>query len=373
MRVLHVYRTYFPDTQGGLEEVIHQICRNTASHQVESRVFTLSENPDPTMVRRDEAVVYRFKCTFEVASCGVSFTALAGFKTLVQWADLIHYHFPWPFADMLHLMGGVKKPSIVTYHSDVVRQKGLLLLYRPLMHSFLKKMDKIVATSTNYFATSKTLARFREKVEVIPIGLNSESYPRLQMEVLERLRQQVGEGFFLFIGVLRYYKGLHILLNAIRNTDMVVVIAGSGPVEHTLHQQAEALGLHNVHFVGRVDDDEKIALIHLARAMVFPSHLRSEAFGVTLLEGAMYGKPLISTEIGTGTSYVNEHGVTGYVVTPNAPQALRNAMVKLHQNVELASEMGASARKRYEALFTGQMMGERYVRLYRSVYRAADE
>jgi len=367
MRVLHVYRTYFPDTQGGLEEVIRQICKNTISHQVESRVLTLSDDPDPAIIERDEAYVYRYKCTFEVASCGMSFSAIAGFKQLVEWADIIHYHFPWPFADLLHLLSDVKKPSVMTYHSDVVRQKELLWFYRPLMHYFLGRMDRIVATSPNYAATSETLALFRDKVEVIPIGLNMDSYPLLNSQVLELMKARVGDGFFLFIGVLRYYKGLNILLDAIKDSDLKVVIVGSGPVERELHQQAERLGLDNVHFLGRVDDDEKVALIELSRAMVFPSHLRSEAFGVTLLEGAMYGKPLISTEIGTGTSYVNEHNVTGFVVTPNDAQSLRDAMMRLHQDAELAAEMGRAAHKRYEALFTGLMMGERYARLYESV------
>ncbi len=367
MRVLHVYRTYFPDTQGGLEEVIRQICRNTSSHQVESRVITLSDNPDPAMIQSEEADVYRYKCTFEVASCGVSFSAIAGFKRLVAWADIIHYHFPWPFADLLHLLSGVKKPCVMTYHSDVVRQKELLWLYRPLMRYFLGKMDRIVATSPNYAATSESLAVFRDKVELIPIGLNMDSYPPLKSQVLERMKARVGDDFFLFIGVLRYYKGLNILLDAIKGTDLKVVIVGSGPVERELHLQAEGLGLDNVHFLGCVDDDEKVVLIELSRAMVFPSNQRSEAFGVTLLEGAMYGKALISTEIGTGTSYVNKAGVTGLVVTPNDPQSLRDAMMKLHQDPVLAIEMGRAAHKRYESLFTGLMMGERYARLYESV------
>lgn len=367
MKVLHVYRTYFPDTQGGLEEAIRQICKNTKCHQVESRIITLSDNPDPFIVSYEEADVYRYKCTFELASCGMSLSAIAGFKELVDWADIIHYQFPWPFADMLHLLGRVNKPAIVTYQSDVVRQKQLLQLYQPLMHWFLGKMDRIVTTSHNYAETSETLALFRDKLDIIPIGLNKEGYPSLKPGVYERLKAQVGEDFFLFVGVLRYYKGLHILLDAIKDTALQVVIAGKGPVEHDLHQQAEQLGLTNVHFLGRVDDDEKIALIELSRAMVFPSHLRSEAFGVTLLEGAMYAKPLISTEIGTGTSYVNEHEVTGYTVEPNDPQSLRDAMIKLHQDPVLAETMGQAAYDRYESLFTGHVMGERYVRLYRSV------
>jgi rhamnosyl/mannosyltransferase len=367
MKVLHVYRTYFPDTQGGLEEVIRQICRNTLAEGVESRVFTLSPQAGHSVVLREEADVYRYHRTFEVASCGVSVTALAGFKRLVAWADIVHYHFPWPFADMLHVLAAVKKPSVLTYHSDVIRQKKLLMLYGPLMRHFLKQIHCIVATSDNYVASSGQLQDFKNKVEIIPIGLDDNSYLQPTEAALAAARARCGEGFFLFIGVLRYYKGLHILLEAIQNTDLQVVIVGMGPIEDELRGQAEQLGLNNVQFLGYVGDEEKIALIQLAKAIVFPSHLRSEAFGVTLVEGALFGKPLISAEIGTGTSYVNVHNETGFVVPPADPEQLRLAMLRLHEDGLLARQLGSAARQRYERLLTGQKMGQSYARLYRRI------
>ena len=57
MKVLHVYRTYFPDSQGGLEEVIRQICLATRDHGVTSKVFTLSDEPFPHTLPRVEAEV----------------------------------------------------------------------------------------------------------------------------------------------------------------------------------------------------------------------------------------------------------------------------------------------------------------------------
>lgn len=143
------------------------------------------------------------------------------------------------------------------------------------------------------------------------------------------------------------------------------MIVGTGPVETTLMRQASKLGLNNARFLGHVSDPEKVALMRLCRAVVFPSHQRSEAFGVTLLEGAMFGKALISTEIGTGTSYINADGETGFVISPADAKGLREVMLRLNRNDALAERMGQAARARYEALFTGRLMGERYVRLYR--------
>jgi rhamnosyl/mannosyltransferase len=163
---------------------------------------------------------------------------------------------------------------------------------------------------------------------------------------------------------MRYYKGLHILLDAMQGLNYPVVIVGAGPLEAELHAQAKALGLQNLHFLGRLGDEDKVALLELSYAVVFPSHLRSEAFGISLLEGAMYGKPMISSEIGTGTSYINIHNETGLVVPPSNPQAFREAMRTLWENPTRAAEMGAKAEARYRQLFTADEMGRKWTALY---------
>ena len=290
MRVLHVYRTYFPETQGGLEEVIRQICLNTRRHGVVSRVLCASPSIRPRVVRRKEAAVYRSRLNVEIASCDLSFQALGLFRRMLKWADVVHYHFPWPFADMLHFAARVRSPTVLTYHSDIVRQRVLAALYSPLMLRFLRSMDRIVCTSPNYFATSPVLQRFEDKVEILPIGLDPDSYPSPERAEVAAERARYGEGFFLFIGVLRYYKGLHILLEAIQGAPYRVVIVGSGPTEAELKKQARDLRLNNVAFAGQVSDRTKVALIELSRAVVFPSSMRSEAFGVTLLEGCYAGQ-----------------------------------------------------------------------------------
>ena len=286
------------------------------------------------------------------------------FRRLLKWADLVHYHFPWPFADVLHFAAGVRQPTVLTYHSDVVRQRALGWLYAPLMRRFLESMDRVVCTSPNYLASSPVLSRLQAPLEVIPIGLDPASYPQPPAAHVEQVRQQFGSGFFLFVGVLRYYKCLHILLDAIHDTPLRAVIAGAGPTEAALKRQARQLGLRNVVFAGHVSDETKMALLALSRAVVWPSYLRAEAFGVGLLEGAMQGRALISTEVGSGTSHVNVDGETGLVVAPASPQALRAAMLRLHECPALAERLGAGGRERFRQLFTGALMGDRYASLY---------
>jgi len=367
MRVLHFYKTYQSESYGGIEQTIYQLCKCSSASGVESEVLTLSDAPDPAELMYEGHKVHRVKLDLQIASTGFSLSALKRFAQLAAEVDIVHYHFPWPFMDLAHFVTRMNKPSVVTYHSDIVRYKTLLQLYRPLMHRFLSSVDAIVATSPNYLQTSSVLAGYKDKTQVIPIGLDKNNYPMPSTERMDKWQKQIGGRFFLFVGAIRYYKGLHILLDAARGTDYPIVIVGAGPIEQELKQRVQEQGLRNVVFLGIVDDEDKVALLQLCYAIVFPSHLRSEAFGISLLEGAMYGKPMISSEIGTGTSYINNHRETGLVVPPSDPDAFRLAMQQLWDDPELARTMGARAQARYQKLFTARVMGEGYASLYRDV------
>lgn len=367
MRVLHFYKTYYPDSFGGIEQAIFQLVEGSARYGVDSEVLYLSKSGTAKDLRVANHIVHRSRLDFDILSSGFSMSAFRDFSNLASQVDLVHYHFPWPFMDIVHFATRLKKPTVLSYHSDIVRQKCLLQLYRPLMYRFLSQIDCIVTASPNYVSSSPVLRRYSDKVSVIPYGLDSNTYVQPDARVLDRWRLRLGGPFFLFLGMLRYYKGLHILLEAMAETEFPVVIAGAGPMENELKQHAARLNLKNLHFVGEVSEEDKAALFQLCYAVTFPSHLRSEAFGISLLEGAMYGKPLISCEIGTGTTYINIDGETGIVIPPGDPLALRHAMAKLWKAPELAKKMGEGARQRFEELFTAEHMTKSYVELYRKV------
>ncbi len=315
-------------------------------------------------LQRPEAEVYRYPLNIEVASCGISIQALKSIEKHAEWADVINFHFPWPFADFIDLFIKSNKRKIVTYHSDIIRQRALLAVYRPLMDRFLRGVDSIIATSPEYAKSSQVLSRFQHKVSVVPIGLDERSYPQAGSLNLKSAKEKYGDGFFLFVGMLRYYKGLDYLLEAMVGVDFKLLIAGQGPEESKLKHKALKLGLKNTHFLGHVDDELKASLMILSRAVILPSHVRSEAFGVSLLEAAMYGKPLVSCEIETGTTFINKDSETGIVVPPAQPEKLKQALQCLHDSVELSDQYGQGARKRFEQLFQAKAMGRDYAKIY---------
>ena len=369
MKVLHVYRRYYPESFGGIEESIRQTIFNT-SEQTTSRVLTLSANTNQIQqIELDGHLIYQIPQLFEISSCSIALKGLSLFPSLCKWADIIHYHFPWPFADVLHFLfkHSRSKKTVVSYHSDIIRQKLLFQLYKPLMRLFLNSVNNIIVSTENYLDSSAVLAKYRKKVQVIPIGLSKQSYPKCEDIRIRYWQERLGYHFFLFIGVLRYYKGLEVLLESAKNAPYKIVIAGTGPIESELKLKAENMQLDNVIFLGQISNVDKIALLQLAIGFVFPSYLRSESFGISLLEAAMFKRALITTDIDSGMKHINHNQVTGFVVKPYDPKQLRHAMDVLYRCPELAKKFGLAAKTRYENFFSGKQMGTMINRLYQKL------
>jgi glycosyltransferase involved in cell wall biosynthesis len=371
MRILHIYRTYYPDSQGGIQQAIRHICLATQAYATESRIFTLSPNPSPKKISSTEGLVIRSKSWMAPASCDLSgISSLLEYQELVAWADVIHYHFPWPFFDILELFNFSKKPCVLTYHSDIVRQKFMNKFYTMLMHRTLRAMSAIIATSPNYLNSSPVLRRYflQDKVTMIPLGMARFQSEQMNLdEFTSDYLQQVGVKsgeYLLFIGVLRYYKGVHNLIAAAKSIDSSIVVAGDGPQAKIIRELSKLNKLTNIIFLGEVSEEQKHVLLRNCLALVLPSHLRSEAFGMVLIEASMFAIPMISCEIGSGTSYVNIHGKTGLVIPPSDPAALSEACNRLIKDRVLTNQMGKAALERYEELFSITALGKAHINLY---------
>lgn len=372
MKVLHVYKTYVPDTIGGVENFIDQLIISGSSLGVEAEVFTLTKERKASTITINNYKVHKIPFLFQVLSTPISFVAFYKFYKMAKKADVIHFHFPWPIGDAMYFIAKIflrkKLPYIITYHSDIVKQFRMLKVYAPLMNLFLSNADAIVSSSPNYTRTSSVLQKFSQKVYTIPIGLDEDTYISPRVQTIDFWKDKINQKFFLYIGSMRYYKGLDYLIEAAKGIDLSIVIIGSGePQESLLKKKAAQLGIHNIYFLGNVNNENKIALLKLCYGVILPSNLRSEAFGISLLEGAMYGKPLISCEIGTGTTYINLNKETGLVIPPADVMALQNALNYLIQNPQEALRMGKNARQRYLKFFQAKTMAQSYYSLYQNL------
>lgn len=369
MRVLHVYKTSFPTTVGGIEVFIDNLSNHTNRLGVENTVLSLAEVLATEKVQINTYNVVLAKQSFFIASTGFSWSAFKQFRELSKSADIIHFYFPNPFGDLLYLLSPKNKPCLITYQSDIIKQKNLLRVYKPLMNYFLGKMDRVIATTPKYLASSGVLQKYKDKVVTIPIGIPRPEVSDIVLTKINEWRSKLPKRFYLFVGALRYYKGLKYAIDAAAKTGIPLVIAGGGGVEIDLKAQAEQLGANNVQFLGFVSNDDKIALLELCHCFIMASHLRSEAFGISLLEAAAMGKPLISCEIGSGTSYINKHETTGIVVNPASSDELADAMTTLYNDDDLAARYGNAALERYHSLFTVKTQAQRYYEVYQDLLK----
>ena len=369
MKVLHVLKTFFPDTYGGIEQMVHTLASHARVAGVESRVLVLT----PGEARREQAPegyeIVRYHRDLYVASTGLSLSFLRGFRKEAAWADILHMHFPWPFADLAYMMSGIRKPSLLSYHSDVVSQVTLNKLYAPLRDRYLARMPMIFAASPGIMRSSPVLRSQGDRVRMITYGI--EHFPQVHADdpSVRQWQAKYGRRFFLFLGALRYYKGLHILIDALKGRDYPTVIVGRGSEELALKEQAKRLNLTNLHFLPEVTNIEKRSIMRAAYSFVLPSHVQSEAFGIVLAEAAQQGTPMITCEIGTGTSYVNQDGATGMVVPPSDAVSLGQALDTFWNNPAKVGRWGEAALVRYSDHFRAETMTNRYLEAYRELLK----
>ena len=365
IKVLHVYKTCHKYSKGGMEEVLQQLCLATNTLSVQNRIICLNKECKKKEINIiDGTEIICYPQNFEIASCGFSWQLWWDFKQHMQWASIVHYQFPWPFADILSLTHKKIKPYVISYQSDIVRQKGLKFIYQPLMNYFLRHADAVVGTSPDYIESSVVLNKFKNKTIMIANGMAPISGDLNYQQELEQYQQEFPDDFFLFIGVFRYYKGIQYLLEAARKNKYPILIVGDGKDAEIFKDYKNQYNLQHVYFLGQVNEVQKYALIELAKALILPASERSEAYGMVLVEAARQGTPMISTELGSGTSYINKHKQTGWVIPAKDSEALATAMKFFNDNQEVVVSMGVAAEHHYQKEFTVAKMAKEYRALY---------
>ncbi|MCS7285908.1 MAG: glycosyltransferase [Anaerolineae bacterium] len=364
MRILHVYKDYFPVT-GGIENHIRLLAREQARSGHDVTVLVTNLKPKTVEELREGVRVIKAARLAHVASTplSISFFRLMGKIP----AQVVHLHFPYPPGEVANFLRGRGKISVLTYHSDVVRQRFILALYYPLLLRILSRIDGIIVTSPRYLDSSPFLQLFREKCAVIPLGVEVERFASASEEEVSAIRHRYGHPLILFVGKLRYYKGIPYLLEAMRNLEARLLIVGSGPMGKAWKKLSSEMGLDGkVFFLGEVEDEKLPAFYHACDLFVLPASHRSEAFGTVLIEAMAAGKPVISTELGTGTSWINRDGETGLVVPPRDPEALARAVKFLLENEPLRFQMGEKARL-YARSFSVEEMTRKVLDFYQEL------
>jgi glycosyltransferase involved in cell wall biosynthesis len=378
MHILQIYKDYYP-VLGGIENHLRDLGEALAArgHQVTVLVTSLDRHTHKEQPH-ERLTVIKAARLLHLASTPLSVAMVRIARELRP--DVAHLHFPYPPGDLAALAVPGRPPLVVTYHCDIQRQRALLMAYRPLMHATLKRAARILPTSPNYLASSPVLRRHAARCTVVPLGINVDRFTMSEPGKVDEVRtrylshRQGGSGvscglpLVLFVGRLRYYKGLHVLLDAMPSVRGELLIGGQGPERERLASQASRLGIADrVHFLGDISDEDLPALYRCADVFVMPAHLRAEALGLSQIEALASGVPCVSTELGTGTSFANNHGETGLVVPPGDPQAMAVALNTLLADADLRRQYGAAGSQRVATLFSRSRMVDSLEQIYREV------
>jgi len=374
VKILHLYKDYYP-VLGGIENHIRLLAEGQAARGHDVTVLATNRGLRTTTARQGGVRVIKAGRLLTVARAPLSL-AFPLFLAR-QRPDIAHLHFPYPFGEVSHLLLGRARRTVITYHSDVVRQKGWLRLYRPFLTRVLDRADRIIATSPPYIESSPYLRPRAGRCTVIPLGINLQRFQTLNPTLVQSLRARYGTApspgtsdypLLLFVGLLRYYKGLSYLLQAMTHIRARLLVIGEGPMENEWRRLAEALAIADkVRFLGQIPNEQLPAFYHAADLFVLPATHRSEAFGLVQVEAMAAGLPIISTELGTGTSWVNQHDETGLVVPPRDAPALEKAISTLLSDPDRRHRMGQAGRNRAQREFSHTVMTGRVLALYKSV------
>jgi rhamnosyl/mannosyltransferase len=367
IKVLHIGKYYYPYF-GGTESHLHTLA-NELKEAVDIKIL-VSNTIFKTSIKRDSGIyIYRLASLGSLFSLPLTFSLPFWLKRLD--CDILHFHLPNPLAVISFFLARPSGKVIVSYHSDIIRQRFFSLLFNTILIKFLKKTEVIIVTSKNLIDNSPILTRFKNKCKIIPHGIDLNKFvltPKVTKES-EEIKQKFSSPIILFVGRLVYYKGLEYLIKAMKKIEASLLVIGDGPLEKRLKNMAYNWGISNkIIWVGKIDNEKLVPYYYACDIFVLPSAIKAESFGLVQLEAFACGKPVISTNLPTGVPYVNLHGKTGLVVVPKDSEVIARAVNILLASKELRKHYGQNGRERLEYAFTKEIMSKEVLSIYSSLF-----
>jgi len=243
--------------------------------------------------------------------------------------------------------------------------KRMISHCRSLVFNFsLRKLDRIIAFSE---ASKNLLIKAGlsdEKIEVIyPYRLSPKSTTSLSFEKLR-------EFTIAFVGWLRRYKGLHVVIQAmsiviekIPNARLIVVGSGEESYKNYIKELVENLNLkRHVSFLGKRKNEEVLRLLEGSDVVVVPEQWPNVFGPIVLIEAMTLGRPVVASRIGGIPEFIKD-GENGFLVTYNQPRQFAAKIIWLSRHKEAARKLGRNASNSV-AFFTSGNSTQKIISLY---------
>jgi rhamnosyl/mannosyltransferase len=328
-----------------METLLQQYCAGLAGRGHSVRAVVAAGSSDEERSPDGGVDVWRAARFGEFASVPVcpSLPSIVRRSLLDFDPDVVHLHLPNPLAVLAWLTVGDARPMVVTYHSDIVRQQALLRFWAPWRDRVLSRARWIHTTSQALIDSSEVLQRHRSRCRAVAPGIDPAPWRTPEPDAVARWSDRIGgEGTFLFVGRLVYYKGLDVLLDAARDSDLRLAICGEGPLRGELEAAAALMG-DRVRFLGDVAAEELPALFAASAGFVLPSVAASETFGVVQLEAMAARRPLVVSRASEGVASVHAGADSALLVPAGDCRALRSAMLRVRDDGVLRKNLVDSA------------------------------
>lgn len=366
MKILQLGKFY--PIRGGVEKVMYDLMLGLSEAGLRCDMLCASteDHPAAEIEVNPYARLYVVPTSLKVAGTMLAPGMISKLRKIAGHYDIIHIHHPDPMASLALYLSGYRGRVILHWHSDILKQKNLLKLYKPLQNWLIKRADQIVGTTPVYVEQSPFLQHVRDKIDYIPIGVTPMSYDEA---AVANLRSRYADKTLIFsLGRLVEYKGYAYLIEAMQQLDahFHLIIGGKGPLEQQLKQLIADLNLQDrISMAGFVADEDIPTYFGAADIFCLSSIWKTEAFAIVQIEAMSCGKPLVSTAIpGSGVSWVNQDRVSGLVVAPENATALAQAIQQIGSDAVRYQAYADGGLKRYRENFTRDKMIEKCRRVY---------
>ncbi len=383
LRVLQFGRFNNAEQNGGVERHMKLLCSGLADLDVDVTYLVAGDSG-----RTKDSQVYTATNSYrmvEAATLGTFFsTAISPMQVIKamrmhrqQPFDVVHLHFPNPLAHLASFLLPANIKRVITWHSDIIRQKRLLAMYLPFLRRIALRADALVAATPAHFTSSTQIpiSLPPAKRHVIPYGRDfsdltlTTATAELCASIKTKAKSVSTSGHIIFaLGRHVYYKGFDVLIAAMQHIDAQLILGGDGPLKAELQQQADHLGVaHKVIFTGSIPEAELAAYFNACDVFCLPSVEQSEAFGLVQLEAMACGKPVVCTQLNNGVNVVNQAGVTGLAVPVRDAPALAEALNTLLNDDALRSKLGQQAKTHAISGYSLTAMSNSHIALYASL------
>jgi glycosyltransferase involved in cell wall biosynthesis len=348
-KILHVSKFYYP-YYGGIEDVARTIIDELKPYY-EQRIICFNHEKG-TIYNINGVDVLRIGTLFTIASQPVSIKYRSKLQNMIDSykPDFIHLHLPNPLIAFYILTLNLHGAKIITHwHADILGQKSFYSLFKFFEQRLLKKSHKIIATSEMYKNYSIPLHNFKDKIVILPNTVNENKLHLFEGELqeIEKIKAKYdNKKIVFFVGRHVSYKGIDYLIESEKfiSEECIILIGGTGDLTKVLKDKVE--DNKRIKFIGRLTNNELKYYLHASTVFAFPSHNRSEAFGVALAEALFCGLPAVSFNIeGSGTLWVNQHNHTGLIVENKNSKEFGEALAKIIASEELRTEMSINAQE----------------------------